>query len=468
MDYQSLVSLNLSIIGVVGDCLKYACDISGVAHGVDYAWLSWEMAVNKHTDQNFPNIPVPLFFSYIINNVDEGHVVWFVPNVGFVSSPYTTRANAQYQVGTGHAVLPTIAEIERIYGVTYVGWAEELNGHPILTVTTAPVAPPPPQYVITAITPKQVQLNKQPTTEWNLSYPTFDQVNANPFSTGNAGDIKTIVAELHSNEATLSQYTYYLESAGSPVGWNSLDCTDYTPPEAAPVVAPYVPPAGAAMVPLAQKFVAVTTLQVFSSAEDAQAYNLSKSMMTIPPATYYIQHQDGIAYDLSNSNMTDNSTWINSLYNKVTPAAATPVVTSQTAAGTEATTTNNVSTAGIKANYQPLNPDSSGVKCHVLKTVLVTDIVHTGQPITVLAGTDLPIYGTFTDGMRWYAMPKIEGSEAESSSHMYGVPIASRSNFLPYLEIESKVTRELQDAWAIIYDKAVSTIEGIFKPKQRK
>lgn len=162
MSYKSLVTLNPQVIGKPKACLKYACDLSGVPHGVDYAWQSWEMAANKHADQNFPGVPVPCFFSYTLNHVNEGHVVWHVPNVGFYSEPYTTRKGAQYQDANGtHALLPSIAEVERIYGVKFVGWAEQLNGHRVCQAVAdpAPTPSPPPAPAPAPAAPTQKYLN---------------------------------------------------------------------------------------------------------------------------------------------------------------------------------------------------------------------------------------------------------------------------------------------------------------------
>lgn len=117
-----LVQPNLSVTGQIGWCLKYAANVFGIQFAKPSAWQEWQNCKYPHTDRNLPNNSVPLWFSFwtTIDGVyaNWGHVVVQVPGQGFYSSPW--------RQGTTHAVLGSIAEVERIYGVKYVGWSEDI------------------------------------------------------------------------------------------------------------------------------------------------------------------------------------------------------------------------------------------------------------------------------------------------------------------------------------------------------
>lgn len=134
---KPLVKLNLNAIGQIGWCLAYGENLFRTPHLYNTAWEAWTKTRFKHTDPHMPNAPVPVWFSYFSGGVNYGHVVGWVPGKGFFSSPW--------QRGTTHAVLGTIAQIERIYGVKYVGWSEDIAGVRVAAPIPkpAPVAPKP-------------------------------------------------------------------------------------------------------------------------------------------------------------------------------------------------------------------------------------------------------------------------------------------------------------------------------------
>lgn len=105
-------------VGTIGACLAYARGVYGIPAKYQTARIAWNNAQFKHTDP-LPDASVPVWFSHISGGVDVGHVVCWVPRVGFFSSPY--RRN------TGYALLPSISEVERIYGCRYLGWSEDIN-----------------------------------------------------------------------------------------------------------------------------------------------------------------------------------------------------------------------------------------------------------------------------------------------------------------------------------------------------
>jgi len=110
-----LVEPNLNTVGTSGWCLAYAQNMFGAPAIEPNAWSAWLNTQYKHAE-GLPNVAVPCWF----DGADgEGHVVVYVPSQGFYSSPYNTS--------TTHAVLSSIAEVERIYGVGYVGWSEDIE-----------------------------------------------------------------------------------------------------------------------------------------------------------------------------------------------------------------------------------------------------------------------------------------------------------------------------------------------------
>lgn len=131
---KQLVAPNLSAVGRIGYCLEYMARVYGTTQVAPYAWVAWQQTQFKHTGPIPTDVSVPCWFSYYVNGINEGHVVASVPGKGFYSSPW--------KQGTTHAVLTSIAEVERIYGVKYVGWSEDIlskrivEGGNMATITT--------------------------------------------------------------------------------------------------------------------------------------------------------------------------------------------------------------------------------------------------------------------------------------------------------------------------------------------
>lgn len=115
-----LIEPDLTAKGTIGNCLRYARNVFKQPAKYPTAWSNWDASKTKHRDRNYPQLSVPLWFSYFQNGKNMGHVVVYVPGKGFYSSPW--------QKGTTHAVLSSIAEIERIYHCNYVGWTEDIEG----------------------------------------------------------------------------------------------------------------------------------------------------------------------------------------------------------------------------------------------------------------------------------------------------------------------------------------------------
>lgn len=119
---RQLIAPNLSTTGKVGLCLAYARQVFGVGAVYPTAWQGWLNVKYRHTDAIPGDVAVPLWFS---GAGGAGHVAIHVPGKGIYSSPYKS--------GQAYAVLSSIAEIERIYKVKYVGWSEDINNVRVVT-----------------------------------------------------------------------------------------------------------------------------------------------------------------------------------------------------------------------------------------------------------------------------------------------------------------------------------------------
>lgn len=112
-----VVSPNLNAVGRITYCLEYASRLvfQNPAAGTT-AWNAW-LVCDQQENQNFPTgVAFPVWFS---GAGGAGHVAVFTPQ-GIYSSPYNQLI--------GHAVLPSISEVERIYSVKYVGWSPDILG----------------------------------------------------------------------------------------------------------------------------------------------------------------------------------------------------------------------------------------------------------------------------------------------------------------------------------------------------
>lgn len=115
---NQLVNPNLNAVGRIGFCLEYQARVWGTTSVAPYAWMAWMETKYPRYDPPPTDVSFPLWFSFYSGGINQGHVVSYVPGQGYYSSPW--------QTGTTHAVLSSIAEVERIYGATYVGWSEDI------------------------------------------------------------------------------------------------------------------------------------------------------------------------------------------------------------------------------------------------------------------------------------------------------------------------------------------------------
>ena len=104
-----------------GWCLNYVRTAFGVETKIPRAIWSWERSQYRHADWDIPGgVYVPIFFSGYFG---YGHAAIYRDGKVW-SSPLAAKATPD--------VWNSIQEVERRYGVTYVGWTEDVNGELVL------------------------------------------------------------------------------------------------------------------------------------------------------------------------------------------------------------------------------------------------------------------------------------------------------------------------------------------------
>lgn len=407
MSCTQLVSPNLSTAGNVGYCLAFVEAAYTTPHGLYlYATQAWEATQYKHTDQNFPDgMYVPIWFSYMINGIDEGHVAIHMPDGRVLSSPW--------QSGTTQAILPNISELERIYSnngqhpLTYLGWSEDISGKHV--VEYLPDAPP---YTLSPITPKQIQL-KTDTHRWNVTIPDLPTILERPISSALKGEI-ILVNQLCTH---IDGITYLIPADGDLSGYDRDDCEDYIPPP--PKI--YAAPSVAVTAKAAQTYKLLTTLPTYASAPDAMAN--SNGGAPLPPGTYYVWGTDGKALQLGIDNIHDpTGNWVNTLYNKIPDAVIVPPSVPEDPNAWKDTLT--LFPDGKSRTYKSLGNwhiiDYAGVDTNGI------DITET-EPV--------PIFGSFKKGDLTYLYPRL----AVDTSHerFYGIPTTNVYSGLPNMKGEA-------------------------------
>lgn len=125
MSWVQVKSPNLNVRTSLGMCLQYVQDAFGSGWAGSYALQGWrDIVKKKHTDRNMPGgVYVPIWFEGYWDGVNYGHVAIYKDGVCW-SSPYTNK-------GT-HDQLGNIETVERIYGMKYIGWSEDIGGTTVI------------------------------------------------------------------------------------------------------------------------------------------------------------------------------------------------------------------------------------------------------------------------------------------------------------------------------------------------
>lgn len=263
------------------------------------------------------------------------------------------------------------------------------------------VAPPAPPYSITHVDPYQVTVTPGHH-QWDLSHTDWNVVVSNPLST--SGDNQVITVQAHLTTTVAPQYTYLLEDASVPHGWNKLDTTPYIPP-----AKPYVPPAAPIEVKRATKVEVVTDLPYYDTSMNAKGKY--KEAGKLKAGTYYQISSENGMWNLSSDNMKDLQHWVNPSDN-VAPEPPKEEPKVESTPGFEA----------WKATYQSFNANRKPVKYVMMQTYTAQDFGGNATDRVIKQYTELPIYGTFKaqDG-RLYGRLKL-ASDTEWK-YWYGVPM---------------------------------------------
>lgn len=128
MTYQQVVTPNIDVSAVLGECLNYVQRAYGLKWTGYYALDGWNKNKSNHQDRNIPcGVYVPIWFDGYWTGVRYGHVVIYKDGVCY-SSPWSAVSAAAGR----HDTLGSIADVERIYRMSYLGWSEDMNGQYVI------------------------------------------------------------------------------------------------------------------------------------------------------------------------------------------------------------------------------------------------------------------------------------------------------------------------------------------------
>lgn len=289
-------------------------------------------------------------------------------------------------------------------------------------------APPPAPYHIEGIAP--VQIHVQPNRyKWNLAQPDFNAVVANPITSSGSGLDFTAVAKLTRDGEGFAGYSYYLEDANTPHGWNALDCTVV---QQQPMPKPYVAPTGAVNVPTnTDPYHLVIDVPGYSSATDA-ANHVNKKV-TVPNGQYMKFTEK---YGMINVTQVQGKpgSWINPADNVIPPPPPPPPKPESTKyLGPREPTPPEVVPVEVKpllpeadtswkATFTSYYPNSrKPIRYVFLRDYHVTDLADSGSPMDCKQYSEISLYGTFLkDGVE-YGRPKRR--DDQYFKFFYGVPM---------------------------------------------
>lgn len=129
MSWVQVKSPNLNVQTYMGWCLTYVQDAFGLNWTGSYALDGWSRNKLNHEDRNIPSeVYVPIWFDGYWDGERYGHVAIYKDGVVY-SSPWSEDSAAYKR----HDTITSIAETERIYGMRYIGWSEDMNGQIVIT-----------------------------------------------------------------------------------------------------------------------------------------------------------------------------------------------------------------------------------------------------------------------------------------------------------------------------------------------
>lgn len=141
MAWVQKVEANLGAQDYAGFCLRfqqYAFPGSPVTY-YPTARSAWDNSGFQHAEYPSNDAAVPISYSWVgtINGVtqDWGHAAIYVPGRGVLSSPGS---------GYGQQWFSSIDDLARRWGLTYLGWTEDVGGFRVVDWVDSPAPAPAP------------------------------------------------------------------------------------------------------------------------------------------------------------------------------------------------------------------------------------------------------------------------------------------------------------------------------------
>lgn len=129
MSWKQLVPADVNTPAQLGMCLAYVQNAFGSGWAGSYALDGWNRNRLNHPDYNIPSgVFVPIWFDGHWNGIRYGHVAIYKDGVVY-SSPWSAASAA---VGR-HDALGSIADVERIYRMSFIGWSEDIGGARVIS-----------------------------------------------------------------------------------------------------------------------------------------------------------------------------------------------------------------------------------------------------------------------------------------------------------------------------------------------
>jgi len=134
-------AIDLNAQDQAGYCLRFQQRVFPGSPAVYYptARAAWDASGFKHGEYPDGSAIVPISYSWCgtINGLyqDWGHAAVFVPGRGILSSPGS---------GYGQQWFSSIDELARAWGLTYLGWTEDVGGFRVVDYVADPTPAPEP------------------------------------------------------------------------------------------------------------------------------------------------------------------------------------------------------------------------------------------------------------------------------------------------------------------------------------
>lgn len=123
---------NLTVKGKAGWCLSVAQDVWGVPHWYPKAIDAWNAstAFNHPNEQPPSDVSVVVYWTYVENGIQYGHIATFVPGRGVYTSPFNSLHGAEWYASI-QAMTDRIRKIDK--NSVYLGWSEVLSNVKLVT-----------------------------------------------------------------------------------------------------------------------------------------------------------------------------------------------------------------------------------------------------------------------------------------------------------------------------------------------